>query len=242
MSTANAQAIEFRCTTCWQSNFAAVEEAGEAFGCPYCQAEMKVPEATPDRLRTAEQIAEPVEQPVNPYSTSMSDAELMKVVQSENLVAGGGRDFGGYPLASLMSRFCASFLDGMVLVVAFVVGVFAMLGAAQAGLVAPMAQAQESLDLLAMAILYFFPLAACIIQWNMITTRGQSLGKLVMQIRIVSVDGSLPGFVSGVILRNWVRNLLGFIPLFGLIDILFIFGSSQRCIHDYLAGTRVVQA
>jgi uncharacterized RDD family membrane protein YckC len=35
--------------------------------------------------------------------------------------------------------------------------------------------------------------------------------------------------------------LAQFIPLYGLIDVLLIFGSERRCIHDYLAGTKVVE-
>ena len=31
-------------------------------------------------------------------------------------------------------------------------------------------------------------------------------------------------------------------PLVGLIGILFIFRDDRRCLHDHLAGTRVVQA
>jgi hypothetical protein len=40
----------------------------------------------------------------------------------------------------------------------------------------------------------------------------------------------------------FVNSFLGnVIPFYAFIDILVIFGSEQRCIHDYLAGTKVVE-
>jgi len=39
-----------------------------------------------------------------------------------------------------------------------------------------------------------------------------------------------------------VNGLLGLIPLYGLVDILFIFRSDRRCIHDMIAGTQIVEA
>jgi uncharacterized RDD family membrane protein YckC len=93
-----------------------------------------------------------------------------------------------------------------------------------------------------MATISFPWIALKIIQWNLIATRGQTLGKMMLFKRIINVNGEIPGFISGVILRNWLRAALNSIPIFGLIDVLFIFGESRRCIHDYLAGTRVVNA
>ena len=30
--------------------------------------------------------------------------------------------------------------------------------------------------------------------------------------------------------------------ILGLVNILFIFGPEKRCLHDYIAGTRVIKA
>ena len=43
-------------------------------------------------------------------------------------------------------------------------------------------------------------------------------------------------------LRNVVNGLLGIIPLYGLIEVLFIFGEARQCLHDKLADTIVVKA
>ena len=60
-------------------------------------------------------------------------------------------------------------------------------------------------------------------------------------IRIVKVDtGENGGFVTNVLVRTILNGLIGIIPLYGLIDILFIFRGDKRCIHDLIAGTKVV--
>jgi uncharacterized RDD family membrane protein YckC len=75
-------------------------------------------------------------------------------------------------------------------------------------------------------------------------TRGQTIGKIAMKTRIVDLDGNIPGFAKIVVLRYLVPSLLVQIPLvgnlFGLVDSLFIFGAECRCVHDYIAGTKVI--
>jgi uncharacterized RDD family membrane protein YckC len=87
-------------------------------------------------------------------------------------------------------------------------------------------------------------LGLAIYQIYLISTTGQSLAKKWMGIRIIKVDGSPCGFVHGVLLRSWVMALIGNIPLVGpiasLVDPLLIFGDERRCLHDMIAGTKVV--
>jgi len=71
---------------------------------------------------------------------------------------------------------------------------------------------------------------------------GQSLAKKYFNIKVVVSDGS-PASLSRLILRrNFLNGLLGIIPLYGIIEILFIFGESRQCLHDKLADTIVVEA
>jgi uncharacterized RDD family membrane protein YckC len=89
-------------------------------------------------------------------------------------------------------------------------------------------------------------------QWWLIARTGQTLGKRWTNIRIVKLDGSPVDFVSGVLLRTALFDavillLISFGPrdvssVFQLLDIVFIFGATQRCLHDRLAGTKVVVA
>lgn len=71
---------------------------------------------------------------------------------------------------------------------------------------------------------------------------GQSLGKKVMKIKVVRTDGSPASLGLLVWKRNVLNWVLSAIPVYGLVDILFIFGDARQCLHDKLAGTKVVDA
>jgi uncharacterized RDD family membrane protein YckC len=81
-------------------------------------------------------------------------------------------------------------------------------------------------------------------QWFLIATTGQSLGKRWCRIKIVRSESHPVGFVHGVLLREWVRILVGFVPFVGMaltvLDDLFVFRADRRCLHDLIAGTRVI--
>jgi uncharacterized RDD family membrane protein YckC len=55
-------------------------------------------------------------------------------------------------------------------------------------------------------------------------------------------DGSPVSVWRVLWLRNVVNMIIGLVPLYGLIDSLFIFGEARRCIHDHLADTIVIKA
>lgn len=76
---------------------------------------------------------------------------------------------------------------------------------------------------------------------------GQTIGKRLVGTRIVSVtDGQILPLARVFCLRYlpiWVIALVPFVGnLIALIDILFIFREDRRCLHDLIAGTRVVNA
>ena len=79
-----------------------------------------------------------------------------------------------------------------------------------------------------------------------VSTTGQTLAKKWLAIRVVKIDDTPVNFVSGVLLRGILPWFLGIIPylgfVFSLTDALFIFGEQRRCLHDLLAGTKVVTA
>ncbi|MFN7560863.1 MAG: RDD family protein [Prosthecobacter sp.] len=81
--------------------------------------------------------------------------------------------------------------------------------------------------------------------WNIVllTTRGQTLGKKWLGIRIVTFpDGQNPGFVKAFLLRSFVNGIIGqVVPFYGLIDPCFIFREDNRCVHDLLADTTVIE-
>lgn len=81
--------------------------------------------------------------------------------------------------------------------------------------------------------------------WNIVllATRGQTLGKKWLGIRIVTFpDGQKPGFVKGFLLRSFVNGIIGqIVPFYGIIDPCFIFREDNRCVHDLLADTTVIE-
>lgn len=88
-------------------------------------------------------------------------------------------------------------------------------------------------------------LPIAIYQWMLVARTGQTIGKKMMRIRIVRTDGGPVGFGDGVALRDWVMRAVGFIPCLGplisLVGILMIFGDERRCLHDRIAGTKVIK-
>ncbi|MDR1989978.1 MAG: RDD family protein [Acidobacteriaceae bacterium] len=69
---------------------------------------------------------------------------------------------------------------------------------------------------------------------------SQSIAKKMLGIKIVRVDGSPASLARIFWLRNFVNAVLGVVPLYGLIDILFIFSETRQCLHDKIADTIVV--
>ena len=81
-----------------------------------------------------------------------------------------------------------------------------------------------------------------IVQFVFLIKYGQSIGEKIFKIKIVKIQtGENGGFVTNIILRGLVNGIISIIPLYFLIDILFIFKSDRRCIHDLIAGTKVIK-
>jgi uncharacterized RDD family membrane protein YckC len=83
------------------------------------------------------------------------------------------------------------------------------------------------------------------VQGSLLTWKGQTIGKRVLGVRIVRfTDGGNPGFLRAVFIRSVLPLLFTSVTflgrLFALINILNILGEEHRCLHDYLAGTKVV--
>ncbi len=79
----------------------------------------------------------------------------------------------------------------------------------------------------------------------LLVTRGQTIGKLLLKIRISRPDGS-PASPGRMVVRYGVGSVINIIPalgqIYGLIDCLLIFRKSRRCLHDVMADTVVLKA
>src|SRR6185436_20067731 len=94
-----------------------------------------------------------------------------------------------------------------------------------------------------LAIGTLLALALLIYQIVKAASTGQTLAKKWLGIKVVKQDGSPVDGVTIIVMRGLVGQvLLAVIPLYGLIDALFIFREDSRCIHHLVASTKVVQA
>lgn len=71
---------------------------------------------------------------------------------------------------------------------------------------------------------------------------GQTVGKRFMGLAIVTLDGRRPSFTNLILNRYLSQCVAGFVlsGLGALLDILFIFRADKRCVHDLIAGTKVI--
>lgn len=97
--------------------------------------------------------------------------------------------------------------------------------------------------ILSMTTIFLF--AYFVIQTLLLVRRGQSLGKLLMRIRILNFrTQQLPSVTSMILLRVIVTMMIYSLafPLFLMIDCLFmLINRNNRSLHDKLAGTVVVK-
>lgn len=79
----------------------------------------------------------------------------------------------------------------------------------------------------------------------LLKTRGQTIGKSLLGIKIVALDGQLLDLPSMILKRYAPITFANIIPFIGgflpLVDVLFIFRRDRRCVHDHIAGTKVVK-
>jgi uncharacterized RDD family membrane protein YckC len=80
----------------------------------------------------------------------------------------------------------------------------------------------------------------------LLASRGQTVGKLALGLRIVRSDGSQADALRLIGVRYALCWLAAAIPfagnIFSLVDALAIFRESRQCLHDTIADTIVVKA
>jgi uncharacterized RDD family membrane protein YckC len=142
-------------------------------------------------------------------------------------------------LASRLSRLIASFVDALVMMV-FALPLYVILISRYGGSLLDSSDAFR-ITWIGIPSLFFF-VGVNSYFW---ATRGQSIGKMVLGIKIVCIDGDKATWRRIVGLRILPMQLLSWIPYIGgvisLVDVLFIFRANRRCIHDEIARTKVVR-
>jgi uncharacterized RDD family membrane protein YckC len=102
-------------------------------------------------------------------------------------------------------------------------------------------QQAESLTLTTMSWLILLLLVSNVV---LLTIRGQSLGKWLCRIRIVSGDGSRAGFFRVVLLRWFLFAIIQSVQIIGpvlmMVDYGMVLRPDRRCLHDHAADTKVI--
>ena len=154
----------------------------------------------------------------------------------------------GYVKAGRGSRLAAASLDGLILSLPLAPAYVAALG--------PVVRSGHLtvlgiwMAVVGTGLLFYIGLLINLVLWVVMAVlvhrNAQSIGKKLCGIKVTRTDGSRATLGRIFWLRNVANSAIQFIPgigaLYGLVDVLFIFGEQQRCCHDYLADTVVVQA
>jgi uncharacterized RDD family membrane protein YckC len=238
--------IVFPCSQCGRQLQAPETAAGKQARCPECGAIGQIPAASPsvaEAARLPEAAHSPEAAPFSPFTPNDAGNPYASPTTFAPGPGYATADTLGQELASRSSRLGGFLLDQLFRIVAgapMFIGIIVMLPTIdRPGAEPPMV----ALALMGLGILT--SLGFAIFNWVLISNSGQSVGKKMVGTRIVKVDtGALPGFLYGVVMRIWVMGLIGaFIGACALvIDGALIFSQERRCLHDYLASTKVIVA
>jgi uncharacterized RDD family membrane protein YckC len=140
-------------------------------------------------------------------------------------------DFGGAvaaaPYASWGQRVGAYLIDALIVVV-----IFAVL--AVAGL--------STHNYAPFVILGLFGLSSIVYKPVLEGWRGQTVGKMVLNIKVVRAGDAGPIGYGEAFLRWLIGAVFGFIPLGSLVDLLWpLWDEHKQCLHDKVAKTIVVR-
>jgi uncharacterized RDD family membrane protein YckC len=144
---------------------------------------------------------------------------------------------GPNSLAGPGQRLLARILDSVIIGVAFFILFFVIIAAAGG-----LEQADEGLGGLS-AVGFIVPFAGLVLyEVGLTATRGQTVGKMALGIRVVDeATGQPPGWGPSFV--RWVVPLvMGFVPFLTLVDALWLLWDANRqCLHDKAAKTLVIR-
>jgi len=154
---------------------------------------------------------------------------------------------GEIELANRLTRLGASILDGLIQLVV-IIPIFAILASFTIGfdLEAINIFIAGNLLLWTVLVLVVSITVFLAINFRLLRNNGQTVGKRICNIKIVRSDGSPADVQRIVIFRYLPIWIVSQIPVIGnvlvLVDPLFIFRESRKCLHDDIADTIVIKA
>jgi len=142
-------------------------------------------------------------------------------------------------LATRGARFAGAFIDGLI--VALLIWPYLLSTDYWARANAGTIGVSDLLGISLVSMILFLVLHGYLLQ-----KYGQTIGKRIVGTRIVSsADNQIIQLGKVFSLRYVPIQLASVIPVLGtflpIIDVLFIFREDRRCLHDLIAGTKVVK-
>lgn len=230
-----------RCPACGQ-------DVPTSFRCRQCGADLmartvapRPAESRPPRRAAPPLVDDSLDDP-NPYAAPAAPAPPLFSPRSDRPIFDSAYETH---LATRWSRLVANLLNGFFFVLWIAPGVLIVIVGAMS------ARGDDSTETIVAMVGWVGVLVggvACLAyQVRLLAREGQTWGKRQMKIRIVSCEtGEIPGLSRSFLLRELVSGAIGALPyvggIYNLVDSLLIFGEERRCLHDHLAGTRVVTA
>lgn len=145
-------------------------------------------------------------------------------------------------LASLGQRFAGALVDGLLMLLivfplGFVLGIVLVLVGIE-----PASMLFQVLSIVVGAAIGIGVFLA--LNGYLLAKRGQTIGKYVLGTQIRTEDGQLMPFGPLILKRYVPLWVVAQIPWFGgivsLVNALVIFRANRKCLHDEIAGTKVV--
>ena len=165
----------------------------------------------------------------NPYAATQADLSVQRAPDEAEL-AGRWRRLG------------ASIIDGLLMTVVTMVPTLLFFG----GWGKYIEASQSGLSFMfTLGSIVFGFVAYLLINGYFLAKDSQSIGKKILGTKIVRTDGSQADFIRIVTRRLLPLYACGLIPkvgpFLGLVDALFIFRQSKKCLHDDIADTVVIR-
>jgi len=184
---------------------------------------------------------------INPYEANLTPHDPILGEQSDS----------GIPLVlgRRFARFVANIVDGILLILFIIpVALFAGTGLMGAPGLGQLGQ-NPGVSLLLSIVVAIVPwVAFFLVNGYSLHSRGQTLGKMATNVQIVDYKTDrIMGLNGRIFLRflwtvplSLIAELVGsgtpqLISFVYFVGVLLIFSPSRRCLHDYIAGTHVVE-
>ena len=133
-----------------------------------------------------------------------------------------------FKMASIPKRFIAKILNLLIVGIPFLAGMFLF-------------ETFNSDIKVAIIVNNSIILIVLLIQAIFLTNKGQSIGKYLIGIKLVREnDGQEGGFNNNVLLRTILNAILCLVPIYRIVDLIMGLSQSQKCIHDRMSNTIVV--